>query len=528
MFKAGKPGAVSSTFARQIVEFNRPRRMGPDNVLVLYRSGDAVGQSIAQVYQAKRAVPAANAQAITLPWDPSAGSNATGADMDAAVGQVSALCLARDVYSILLCGWWPIGSGTRTLNELFGFAHLFASIGSGGAFSGWAGYSTYPYVTRWHPDFNADYAAWLLRVDYVVNPVGGSLATAPYFGVPPKNRLSVVADNTQVFYPTFRLEGPPDTDQLAFCTRIVNDSIAAEQAAYPDLGTVLVDGSSSIMAGRPVHKEITEFGIPVKDFRWRQLNTPVEYGGAYPSLADTWTTPSRPEATGFTAQSDVFLKYIGSEAYYGGKTVPETSSDYQYRTGAVTAFGQSFGYQPPVWADCGWGTQNPKWQIAIGIGATGSGAHPQAINSIGVTSTPFGITSTGTSPTVDVQADGTFLLKESGTQVGTVPLQTTFNAYLSISLPAGWAVNTSLPGSRALSAVRAGAVCSMGAIVEPGATGMPVSYHLAQGLWSGDCLGELSFKMHSPDAYYAINQVNTVGFTILGDPLYRPFGWRIR
>jgi len=88
--------------------------------------------------------------------------------------------------------------------------------------------------------------------------------------------------------------------------------------------------------------------------------------------------------------------------------------------------------------------------------------------------------------------------------------------------------------SRAASALAGGATVAMGATVEPLANGDPSSCALFTTLRYGGNLAEWQLRVRA--GYRPTNKAATGnywlelprGLIVYGDPLYRPFGWRIR
>src|SRR3990167_5827943 len=111
-----KVGPITSVLAKTR-SVNADRYIDQNNVLVIYRTGDAVGQQIAKYYMSRRNIPAVNLLALDF-----VGA-ATGSVTDLVFIEIASqihnyiVSSTLDISAIVLCGHFPMSvTGTSIFN----------------------------------------------------------------------------------------------------------------------------------------------------------------------------------------------------------------------------------------------------------------------------------------------------------------------------------------------------------------------------------------------------------------------------
>lgn len=595
MVKAG----VAQTPGDTVRQLNAGRSITPENVLVLYRTGDSVGQQVAQYYQSVRGIPASNVLSIGMAWTPaSANARMTDADALTVLGQILPTLRQRDIFCIVTCHWWPLGnqantgSTLATLQEILGFPFYYHAYNLA-----IPGSPPEPFPNRFSDAVTAQYPAESRNIfDALLADLG------TYLGLLPKNRMALLGErNTS--YVHFRLEvspvpaADPIGSEYNYIKRMIDDGVAAEVAEYANLGTVLLQGASYSAISRAL-LEYADTGLPAANVYMKNLNTselgvqaaprstdlrdpsrrahhffynPANWvyvpltrgitGASEPtwpdaigqSVADgtnTWLciadmrnrmhgadTEITPGIGGYTAYSDVFLHFIGTDAYYTNKIQPLQRSDVVYRQGAIVGWGQSYSAQPTPYMAIEWdyGTRSlnalteTNCLSSGGLWASNRASLP-VTNENGIALGGIWINRASGVTTATVGVSGTTItLRENGTPVATiVTTPGTMRSILTAvraALPANWGAVAAdgSSESRCMTSIKSGACIAIGSMVEPTTSGAFKTTHLASGLWAGQAIGEIAFRLQMPqDA----SPQDVTGMAIFGDPLYRPFGYR--
>ncbi len=580
-----KSRAVSQSLNQALVQINASRNIGPANVLVLYRSGDAVGQSVAAYYQSRRGVPAANVVGLTLTWTPSSNSMST-TDADAILAVIVPILLTTDIRAIVTCNWFPkwINGETVQFGNFLSCALEFSILADANRYAA--------------PISNE--ATFLFSGDYkTVNalslpPLAGAYQQTTQYGMMPKPGYTqqYTADT---WIPHFRLEVSPvaagdtripNASVQNYLQKIIDDSIAAEQAHYSDLGNVIAVGSGSyagtwgsgLTVGLPVaweaagkalniytdqlgnelctiprNVDITTVGLIARtvtgNYRmslatagttaaaepaWVTTATGAlttdgtaiwKYLGPMPAnnypVGATTNTPNKIGQT-YLPISDVFIRVVGEDAYYSTTTQPEQQSDMSYRQGAIVAFSQSYGYRANPIAGMDYDFGSPVPNAMADTACTA--ATPlQYTNANGQIRPGFYFTSTAATPTVGV-AGSDIVLKSGGAIVATIPITGTLReqyAAIKAALPSGWTMVVQDPWLNS----RCDTAIKNGACAAFGACTEPYTIGAIKGFFVQNLWDGLSLG----ECAYTLAQATyytTAAFNLymVGDPLYRPFG----
>lgn len=568
----------SSSLKKALDTINASRQMGPGNILVLYRTGDAVGQAVAQYYQQQRAIPAANVIALTLAWTPT-GNDMTAADANSILAVLMPIIQSADIRAVVTCNWFPqtINGGLVNFGAFLSSMWMYDSIAVATRYSANIAVSPLP--------FSSDYAS---TVALAFPAVEGAFSGASQYGLKPPSGY-VAAYQTATYMPHFRLEVSPvavgDTRIPSasvenYLKKIINDSMTAEATNYQDAGMVIAvasgSGSGALVVALPTAlegigkaAELYCNGVAVEvdtiprsanlgtGIWWRTVtgnHLVVTYNGGITAATEpAWNTsrtgaitvdgavnwlfignpPQNAFPTGATTNtpnkiggtyipiSNVFFRTVGGDAYYDATTQPEQQSDMGYRTGAIVMFSQSYGYTPNPIAglDYDFGAPLPN---AMADTACVALTPIQYTNANGFVINGFSFISTAATPTVGVSGSD-ILLKSAGTVVATIALSGTMRqqyAAIQAALPTGWTMSCNDPfsESRCSNAIKCGAAVALGACAEPFTTGAIKGYGL-QDLWDGASIGEVAYTWANVTNY------TTAAFNLymVGDPLYRPF-----
>jgi hypothetical protein len=240
---------TTQSLLKTVRSFNLPRYMSGKNVLVLYIAGDAVGQEIAEYYRSRREIPFENIVSVPLAWRPNDVDLTMTLD-DANtnfVPIVQSALTGKPILATVTCGAWPhsVRSFSCTLENVFSRFRHWLTVNPADRFTG-----------------DNIFSGLLFMPQYSSFPIlrftssGLHNTTNKYFAIPPHDHIA--QHGTFATIPHFRLEVSPvavgddripDASQVNYCKRIIDDAIAAENAQYSDLGTVLLSGSGSFCTG---------------------------------------------------------------------------------------------------------------------------------------------------------------------------------------------------------------------------------------------------------------------------------------
>lgn len=115
----------NSTPRQAVLRVRRERRHRPENILVLYQRGDIGAQALAAYYIGRRGIPASNVLEIPSPWrdrivasaaqdlaNNSGGAPAASVTRAEIKAMITAELLNKlrvaDIAAIVCCGWWPL------------------------------------------------------------------------------------------------------------------------------------------------------------------------------------------------------------------------------------------------------------------------------------------------------------------------------------------------------------------------------------------------------------------------------------
>lgn len=577
-----KPSSSYKTLKARLAEINAGRDIGPGNVLVVYRTGDTVGQQIAEYYQSVRGIPADNMLSVPLAWVPADGNVMTEADANIVLAAILAKVTTQDIQTVVTCHWWPFyvgSSGACTVNTIFRRAPYLNSLTSGRYTSTPAGnvvdLSLYEDVYKYTNSFTHN-----------------ATTEIPFGLKPGKNSYSVLG--TEHTISRFCLEVSPvatgdnriaSASEYNYVKRIIDDAIAAENAANTNVGTVVITGGTYASTvgsyfesggkGATVYHEgirtlmLSEYPTDrllnfaanlVGNYKISEtgnvllmiLNTGTTASGApvwgnysageiipdgtvnYRHMglvpADTFqagantTMPNRIGKT-YVALTDVMFRAVGVDSYHSYVTQPEQKSDLTYRQGAIVHFGQSYGYTPNPIAGLDYEFGAPTPNALTATACVASSVPIRYNNANGLTLSVFYFQGPATA-TVEVTG-GSIILKEGATTKATiVPSGTLRQQYASIqaSLTVGWTMivqdsfYAGFAESRCGNAIKNGACVAFGSGIEPNSYVVKTT-HLLQNLWDGMNLAEASYTKN-------ISMGDSMLDIAVGDPLYRPFGHR--
>lgn len=384
------------------------RRITKDNILVLYRVGDEVGQEVAEYYQSQRGISAANVLGVDMTWTP-ASTTITVADLMSVCQQIYQHVSTNGltIKALLSCHWFPYTStGGAGVNP-------YVSKALGG-YRWWGDGRAAPATD----DVTDDYYPSALISEYPSsmryeggNQSGDNGSDRPGYGALLPDPQTI--DATSYVIPHFRLEVAPVSASdpvgsgLVYLKRIIDDTLEAEAAQYSDFGTVIAQGSAAgLDVAYPVYQELRDPGVRYNRFYWRNLTAEIastqrgiqvfpqkfyrspdrnnylyrcvqagtcdavdpgystsvgtEFADGTATMKCVEAIPSNVQPTGanmlvpvypgsslvFVSISDVFLRAIGTDSYYNGERMVESRTDFSYRTGAICCFSQSLGSIP--------------------------------------------------------------------------------------------------------------------------------------------------------------------------------------
>lgn len=574
-------GRQSVFLAAEVASY-RDRWISGRNVAVVYWTGDALGKTIAEYYASVRNVPADRVFAWDFTWTPGSTILYTALESSFAAFSAAINALSDEIFAVLLVGNMPtrvqrtIGdSQVFSLSYILQRPYAVGPVGEGSGYTNGDGVATAnrprTVLGTYARIFEIGKRYWSQRVflpskvnlQSTQSLVGGwpldRKAQMQTLGFSDTDILWRAAFVCQINAPIIEA-GDPAGSREAVMRRIIDDSIAAEAARYTSWGNVILQGSSSSgPVAKPTKAEAYSVGYPLDangrpiGFQWKDLaaetvtssratTPPDNYGASDANYLLGGATTFRPGDAGFVSQSDVMLLVLGTEAYHsaggpGSANPPRTylPSDFNFRRGAIATFSQSYGSSPPCENTKSWHYGPATWIAQTGrpaVLSTGQG-YISCLNGYGATTSPVRIESSNATPTIDVNAGTQVVtLRESGVSVATASIggMTPAQACAAIRavMPAGWiaGVRDGSCESRAVQAIRCGAVAACGVWNEPGATYDPSGQALFGALWCGQSMAEWWFTR-------AVNFGNedvaiTSGW--LGnpvwycDPLYRPFG----
>jgi hypothetical protein len=581
---------------------NQSRYLGPANVLVLYRTGDPVGQELAQYYCSRRNVPAINCLAVTMSWTP-ASLAIQDADMLSVVQQIAQHIEANSLLigAILTCHWWPYNvtpAPTPYADVSSMICHPHAYVGQTSAtipftvFPYWNQYYSngFPLEIKYREGYYSDDNNW----DYKFHCDN---FYAPTLGLAPldKSSLPVMART----YVHCRLEVEPvsandnrlgagSTTELAYLKRIIDDSITAEAAKYPDLGTVVLQGSGSYngyydvsfpawrelkgclvntLYHESLRNELPQVGRSVSYNSGTLLRGPLGNGyiyqvrkgpgvtaasaPTYPTVigqsvvdgdltldcVDYVPTDTRPAGSNtlirtrtgtFVPMSGVFFRSVGAAAYLGVNAEHDQAGDFVYRRGAIVGVGQSFSYVPQCFQGVDYDYYTPVIAVANSTNASvqtlvDAGSSVLYVATVNNPSTWISAIYVGApaadNGTMQVIADDIVRFTRGVDHIDVNLSGKTLRQKVAAinSALSGWTNWNAGPGyshSRCDHAIRNGAAVAIGSWKEPGVVGAYKSHQIILGLWNGLCLGEIMQHLF----------IDNASRTVVGDPLYRPFG----
>lgn len=562
-------------------ETNAGRYITPSRVLVLYRVGDTYGQQVAEYYRAARGIPAGNIVPCAFAWSPTT-ETITDAAFRPVLETIAPLLIEKDILAIVTCGWWPnraSDGSLYTISNQLCFTHLQLA-GNDGATRQRANptwFDAYPAAFREGPLF--------IRSSSLTSPY-------PYRFLPPVNRYAIHGVYTG--YVHFRLEVSPSPsgDHYTRTIRMIDDAIAAEAAQMANIGNTVISGSTVYTVGANAYWDIVQCGIPYKAcYRdkldelnpwtattdlsiWTYHNyvVPTVFNGyAYKSVAfttgitggaePTWPTtigntvvdggitwkclfsiadslPAgdttlTPDYGTFTAANytDVFLHFVGSEAYYGSAIEPQQLTDFTYRQGAIAGWGMSYSAIPIAVAGIDWDAGTRTLGNVTAVNAKNTNAGIPCANENGISRNRLFCKYSGAAAAATITvSSNTLTFLEDAVPVGSAVLSGTLRnmvSQITAALPASWTTGALNGGaeSRTQQSIKAGACIAIGSSVEPYTAGAFKTAEIVPSLWSGEAMGETAFKLHMP--HVADNSNTFDGVTIYGDPLYRPFGHRL-
>jgi hypothetical protein len=256
------PPAAFKPLKQVVDDLNATRWITAEKVLVVYRAGDATGQAVAEYYQQRRGIPAANVVAVTMTWQPSDGLNMSTADCNNLLAQLRPH-LVDPIRVILTCHWFPktVNSAVQTYGNITLLSNVLSShrwfltqaaatrynsVRREGKFAAYFS-SSYP-LGYLQPNFGCSKSLNRLR-DFTLPPATGYLNSIITGYCVPHFRLEVLPvenDDTRIANPS----------ELNYLKRIIDDSIAAEAATYADFGTVAISGNNLDNAGNSCDLEL--------------------------------------------------------------------------------------------------------------------------------------------------------------------------------------------------------------------------------------------------------------------------------
>lgn len=556
-------GSGGSAWVSSSQALSRERySIGPANVLVVYDIGNshvADPGALAEQYRVARAIPVSNLLAVDFSVLTGIAATAQVCSRSQVLPLISSVKNAitasgNAIRVILFIGDFPGGISDvyyDAAGHNIGFFDAFispshfltVSSGVAGAFNFsslvglyWKDNATnYPNpVSPWH-----------------FNTTAGTLSNTIIN--PPFNPAPRGGEGYAVF--NIPLNVVPDPSLLW------SRAISAEQAHYPDWGSVILyGGSDRNPTSRHFLEEARYEGHSLGKFYWAYLNTTTETGqGLFPSVladSDPGNFTAMPGDASFSAGSitDLFFISPGVRSYYDMTHATEVIGDYHYRDGAIALFGQSFGAVP---ATTHYLSANKRPNL-ITLAATPVQGSPSATGAMVLAKSdavtpPFAFLSFSYTGDASDNAKlsvisnaGIYSIVGSGPPGESFNLAVTQNnlrAFLqavqaAVATTSRWSVALA-PGaaqrfmSRAAAALAAGATVAIGAGTEPLSSGDPNTYALFTTLWYGGNLAEWQLRQRAgfrPDTNKGGNLTNwaeiPVALVVYGDPLYAPFRWR--
>lgn len=536
------------TLTAKLARANRARGFAAgSNILVAYRSGDAVGQAVAEYYCTVRDVPAANRIAVATAWTPETASASTAQALAITQRIDTVIKAMHPIVAILLCGHWPTQvSGTAvTFDSWLRFPHYMAAGGTSVPDPLWndaCEYHDAALDTHW-----PNYYKIIAGVD------GGGVSEelhAPFGGVPPVDRYANLSahagDWGRVGYAVCRLQPPAlgnPTAEIDFCKGIVDDAIAAEDAEYQTIdGSAVVRGATyggadlnpanryflhEVALNTPESVDnILLYGFTAADGD-EEVHAPY-WGDVAETASGFGFTSFCPGAPGwgeFGGMTGVFWHMVANDDYYGARRpaamLPLMS--HEYLPGAVNLSQMSYGNVPAAHVAIPW--EGPAtWTTSAESDAKGADRNIAATNQYGHSTAPIYVRYTGADATATAQVSGgSLILRQNGATVATISLGATPQAAwtaMGLELPANWERGT-ISGqteSRAMRALAIGCAVSVGCVTEPQYGGMPWAAHWYDSLINGLQLWQQLFKLNATEY--------SVANTVFGDPLYAPFRHR--
>lgn len=565
-------------------ETNAERRITPAKVLVLYQVGSAYGQAVAEYYRAARSIPEANVVPCAFSWD-GTNEDITNADFLPVLQTIVPHLAAKDILAIVTCGWWPTKASDSSqfpIGDTLMVPHMAVTGNE------WDGRYRLKTDWGWFDDYPASYREGLMYTRATACP-----KPYPYGLLPRKNRYSELGQNTSYVHFRLEVSPSPAGDHITRTTRLIDDAIAAENARMMSLGQVVLGGAHttypvssnayidlqlmgatysacyrSRLTGEPnpwvSSVNYTLYGLHA----WVRPTTPNGY--TYKSTAfttaisgtvePTWPTTIGQSVTdgGITwtcmydmnnvfppgdntltpgygthtpaNYTDVFLHFVGQEAYYGQSIYPQRVSDFTYRQGAITGWGMSYSAIPLGLGGIDWDSGTRTLGNITAVEAKSANANIPCTNENGITKNPLYCRYTGGAAAATITvASNTLIFFENTIPVGSVVLSGTLRnmaAQITAALPANWIVGGVSGGaeSRTQQSLKAGACIAIGSCVEPFVSGGFKAPNIIPSLWRGEAMGEIAFKLEMPIC--GMPSTLGPGMTIYGDPLYRPFGHR--
>jgi len=384
--------------------------------------------------------------------------------------------------------------------------------------------------------------------------------------------------------------GAGTTTELAYLKRIIDNSLVAEAARYSDFGIAVLQGSGSysgyydvsfpawrelsggivnalyheslraelVQVGRSTAYESgTLLRGPLNDgyfYRVRQAGSSASSAPTYPttigqSIVDGALTlycvgyvPTDTRPTGsntlvrtrtgtFVPMSNVFFRSVGEAGYLGANAEHDLSSDFTYRTGAIVGFGQSYSYTPPCFKGVDYDYHKPVIAVADVTNAsvqTLTDAASAVLNVAQINNVASWIGAiyvgapTADNGTMQVLSNDVVRFTNGASNVDVDLSDKTLRQKVAAINAAingwtNWRAGPAYSHSRCDHAIRNGAVAAIGSWTEPFVTGGYKSHQIVLGLWNGLCLGEIAQHLF----------ISNTARTIVGDPLYRPFGHRL-
>lgn len=343
---------------------------------------------------------------------------------------------------------------------------------------------------------------------------------------------------------------PAYRTRLANTKRLIDDAIEVEQRglrAVPgkqfvsgDVGTFNAQTGEKLYFGLSAYYELLSHAdiVDMDTVYWDSIVPEATAAATYPvpdvatryQVGDNRLQPV--DGQTFTPATDLFFHFVGVGAYFSGGKWPWDTTQIGYEQGAITGFGRSCG------AMGAWSNELDWWHGTYSLDVS---ADPRdATTAVNITAdggrTIFRLQYSGATGTVSVGTPGVVALSDDAngdTTLPAVPQSTNaaaIKAYLQANLPAGWSLTHGCSGSgesRASYAIKAGACVAFGSAIEPYTSNVWSPYGLVDAILSGCNIAEaMRFggrqdQVHQDGVGTAIK-----GWWCVGDPLYRPFGFR--